>query len=198
MFENYSDMDRLVLERWPDILGLIEAHKATQDQIEAALDTVGDRITRWVREQGFDGVMEARQGEYHVWRPEWYDKRREEAKVLLTIGGFCPAGYRKVNDKYPYLWVNTYTLERFKVKAADRASFGQALRAALGDEVRNWEDEHVDEADGPLGRYLRQYDNAARARLVLESDALFLFCKEHLPTLFGLADVVDAELKRAL
>ena len=197
MFENYTDMDRLVLERWPDVLGLIEAQKTAQDHIEAALESVGDRITRWVREQGFDGEMKPRQAEYHAWRPGWYDKRRVDAKVRLTLGGFCPAGYRKVDDKYPYLWINTYSLESFKVKPPDRVKFGQALRSALGDEARTWEDEHIDDADGPLGRYLRQYDNAARARLMMDPENLLAFFKEHLPTLFGLADRIDHELKHA-
>jgi hypothetical protein len=196
VFDNYTEMDRLVLERWPDVLGLIEAHKTAQDHIEAALESVGERITRWVREQGFDGTMSPRQAEFHAWRPTWYDKRKDEAKVLLTIGGFCPAGYRKVDDKYPYLWVNTYPLDRFKIKPPDRVKFAQGLRAALGENARSWEAEEVDDADHPLGRYLRQYDNAARARLLLEADSLLAFAKEHLPVLFELADIVDSELRK--
>jgi hypothetical protein len=70
------------------------------------------------------------------------------------------------------------------------------LRAALGDDARSWETEDVDDTDHPLGRYLRQYDNAARARLLLEADSFLAFGKEHLPVLFGLADIIDSELNR--
>src|SRR5262249_6036693 len=159
------------------------------------LESAGERLTRWVREQGFDGAMYSRDAEYHAWRPAWYDKRKDEAKVLLTLGGFCPVGFRKVDAKYPYLWVNTYSLDRFKVKPPERAKFAQALRAALGPDAPSWDGEDVDDADGPLGRYLRQYDNLARARLLLEPERFMGFCTEHLPTLFGLADIIDRELQ---
>lgn len=196
MFDNYTEIDRLVLERWPEVLGIIDAHRTAQEHMEIALESVADRIARWVREQGFEGEMSAKQAEFSVWRPEWHDKRKGEAKVLLTIGGFCPTGYRKLNDKYPYLWVNTFPLERFKVKAPERIKFAQALRVALADDAPTWEAENIDDADHPLGRYLRQYDNTARARLVLEPDALVGFCKEHLPSLFALAPIIDSELQR--
>ena len=196
MFDNYTEMDRLVLERWPDVVGLIEAQKTAQEHIEDALGPIGERLTRWVREQGFDGAMSARDAEFNVWRPSWYEKRKDEAKVLLTLGGFCPIGFRKVDAKYPYLWVNTYPLDRFKIKSPDRVKFAQGLRAALGDDARTWEAEGIDDADHPLGRYLRQYDNAARARLLLEPDSFLAFGKEHLPVLFGLANIVDSELQR--
>lgn len=196
MVDNYTEMDRLVLERWPDVVGLIEAQKAAQQHIEDALTSFGERLIRWVREQGFDGTMSARDAEFHAWRPAWYDKRKDEAKVLLTLGGFCPIGFRKVDASYPYLWVNTYPLDRFKIKPPDRVKFAQGLRAALGEEARSWEADDIDDADHPLGRYLRQYDNAARARLLLEPDRFLEFAKEHLPVLFGLADIMDSELQK--
>jgi hypothetical protein len=196
VFENYTEMDRLVLERWQDVIGLNEAYKATQDHIEEALEAAGERITRWVREEGFEGEMSARDGEFWAWRRSWYDKKKDEVRVYLTLGGFCPIGFRKIDERYPYLWVSTYQLERFKVKAPDRVKFAQALRTALGPDARSWEDENVDDADHPLGRYLRQYDNAARARLLLDPDNLVSFCKEHFPDLFKLADVIDPELQR--
>jgi hypothetical protein len=74
--------------------------------------------------------------------------------------------------------------------------FAQGLRTALGDNARAWEAEDIDDADHPLGRYLRQYDNAARARLLLDPDSFLTFGKEHLPVLFGLADTIDSELQR--
>src|SRR4051812_25047093 len=101
-------MDRLVLERWQDVTGLIEAHEIAQKHVEKALDAVGERVIRWAREPGFDGEMSARDAELNVWRPAWHDKRRDTAKILLTLGGFCPLGFRRVDSKYPYLWVSTF------------------------------------------------------------------------------------------
>jgi hypothetical protein len=196
VFENYTDMDRLVLERWEDVVGLNEAYRATQERMEQAVDVAGERIARWAREQGFDGEMSAREGEFSAWRPGWYDKRKDEARVYLALGGFCPIGFRKIDENHPYLWVNTWPLDRFKVKAPERVKFAQALRTALGAEARSWQDENIDDADHPLGRYLRQYDNAARARLLMDPDSLVSFCQEHLPVVFKLADVIDPELQR--
>ena len=31
---SYSDMDQLVLQRWTDVVGLLEAHRGVQDRIE--------------------------------------------------------------------------------------------------------------------------------------------------------------------
>ena len=43
----YSDMDQLILQRWPDVMGLIDAHRGVQERIEEMLDIVGERIARW-------------------------------------------------------------------------------------------------------------------------------------------------------
>jgi len=196
VFDKYTEMDRLILERWSDVAGLIDAHRTAQDHIEAALETAGERVMRWVREQGFDGEMLARDAELNVWRPSWFDRRKDEPRVFLTLGGLCPIGYRRVDEPYPFLWVMTHTLGHFKVKEPDRVKFAHALRMALGETASSWDDAGVDDAEHPLGRYLRQYDNGARARLLLNPDSLVDFCKEHLPALFALADPIDTELQK--
>ncbi len=196
MADSYTDLDRLILERWTDVVGLINAHKEVQDHVEAVVETVAERVARWARDQDFESDVSARDAQFYVWRPAWYDKRKGESRVTFILGGFCPAGFRKVNDPHPYLWVDTSALEHFKVKEPERIRFAQGLRSALGDHARDWEAEGLDDADLPLGRYLREYDNEARAKLLLDPDALFAFCTQHLPTVMGLADVVDAELKR--
>ncbi len=128
--------------------------------------------------------------------PAWYDKRKDAMKVRFVVGAFCPIGFRKVDEPYPYLWAYTEGLERFRVKAPDRIRFAQAVRVALGEAAPAWEGEGVDDADQPLGQYLRRYDNASRAKLLLDPDALFAFFTEHLPALFAIAPVIDAELQR--
>jgi hypothetical protein len=191
----YSDLDKLLLERWTDVVGLIDAHKSLQDRIEEVINIVGDRVERWARPQGFETETVARDAEIHAWRPEWADKRRGP-RVYFAIGGFCPSGFRKVDDPYPYLWLYTETLENFKVKEPEREAFAHAIRGTLGGQAREWEAHDVKDADAPLGRYLTGYDDVARARLVADPDALFTFCTEHLPMLFPLADVIEAELQK--
>jgi hypothetical protein len=42
----YTEMDRLILQRWPDVIGLIEAHREVQDRIEEMIELVGERLSR--------------------------------------------------------------------------------------------------------------------------------------------------------
>lgn len=192
---SYSDIDRLILERWIDVVGLIEAHRDVQGRIEELVETVGERVARWARPKGFEIRTEARKSEIYAWRRAWADKRKGE-RISLALGGFCPIGFRSIDHAYPYLWVYTDPLENFRVKEEERIAFSHTLRTALGDRAGDWEAHDVDDADAPLGRYLTQCDNAARARLVMDPDALFDFCTDHFPTLFELADIVEAELQR--
>jgi hypothetical protein len=189
----YSDMDQLILQRWPDVMGLIDAHRGVQERIEEMLDIVGERIARWAHPLGFETSVEARDAEFHAWRPGWSD-RRKGPKVTLALGGVCPAGFRKVEAPHPYQWVYIRNLADFRVKDAERAAFSQALRASLGELARRWEAEDVDDLEGPLGHYLTGIGNMERAQLVSKQDSLFTFATENLQPLFQIADVVEAEL----
>lgn len=191
----FTEMDRLVIERWTDVVGLIEAHRETQDRIQEMIDVVGERVARWARPLGFDVETFAKDAEFHAWRPSWAD-RRKGSRVQLVLGGFCPLGYRRLDARHPYLWVNTGDLESFKVKEAERIQFSQSLRTALGGEAKAWEAEGTDDADTPLGRYLTAISDTERARHIAGPDALFEFVTANYPTVFALGDVIDAELAK--
>lgn len=191
----YTEMDRLVLERWTDVRGLIEAQEDVQDRMEELIRVVGDRLARWAFPQGYTLEAAPKDGEFHLWRPAWADRRKGE-KVSLTLGGFCPIGFRKVEDRYPYLWLYTSQLEDFKVKEQQRRELAEALRVALGERARRWESSDADDAGAPLGRHLPEYDEQARARLLLDPDALFDFGTRHIPELFELSDAVETELEK--
>lgn len=195
MLVEFTDVERLVLERWTDVMGLIDVHRALQDRLEEQIKIVADRVGRWARPLGFEVDCSPREAQIYGWRSSWVD-RRKPARVCLAIGGFCPSGFRKIDNPYPYLWVYTDNLEEYKVKEPERVAFAQALRVALGELARDWDAQDVNDNDAPLGRYLTQYDNAQRARLLLDSNTLFNFCIEHLPVVFALADIVDSELKK--
>jgi hypothetical protein len=113
--------------------------------------------------------------------------------VELVIGGFCPEGFRKVDSRHPFLWAYTMGLDNFRVKPAERAAFGEALRVALGEQAKSWAADDVAD-DSPLGRYLTTIDNVERAALIASPDALFEFATTHFPALFELADTIDGEL----
>ena len=191
----FNDVERLILERWTEVMGLIGAHETLQDRLEELIQVVTERVGRWARPQGFEVDSSPRNAEINAWRPAWAD-RRKDPRVFLTVGGLCPIGFRKVDSAHPYLWVYTSNLADYKLKEPQRIAFAQALRTGLGDRAREWEAHDVDDLGSPLGRYLVEYDNAFRAKLLVDSDALFDFCKKHFPTLFSLADMIDADLQR--
>ena len=135
----YSEMDQLILQRWADVVGLIDAHRNTQDRIEEMIQTVGDRLARWAQPMGFETSVSTRGAEFQAWRPNWSDKRKDP-KVLLTLGGFCPLGFRKTEDKYPYQWVIIEGLSQYRMKDAERIAslslFGGPLATRLNHGMR--------------------------------------------------------------
>src|SRR5882672_11401259 len=141
----YSDMDQLILERWSDVVGLIEAHREAQDRVEEMLEVVGERVARWARPLGFETTVDAKLAQFSAWRPHWSEKRKDP-KVLLVLGGFCPFGFRKVDVSHPFQWIFTEGLSNYRLKDADRIAFAQALRAGLGAEAQSWESDDVDDA----------------------------------------------------
>lgn len=189
----YSDMDRLIIDRWQDVIGLMQAQRETEGRIEEMIEIVGERLSRWAQPQGYEMETFAKYAEYRFARSSWVD-RRKGAKVHLAVGGFCPSGFRKSEAAHPYLSVYIDNLSAFKMKEADLRAFSQALRKSLGTEARAWEAHDVDDTEHPLGRYLTFVGDADRTQLIGSEDALFAFVTEHAPTLFTLSDVIDGEL----
>jgi hypothetical protein len=191
----YSDMDRLIIERWSDVTGLIEAHEDTQNRIEQMIEVVGERLSRWARPRGYEIETQGKGAEFKAAKSSWID-RRKGARVQLTVGGFCPTGYKKMDADHPYLWVHIDNLASFRFKEPELVAFSHALRTALGTEARSWEASDVDDTDGPLGRHLTSISDMDRAQLIASEDALFDFVTAHFPTLFALSDIIDAELAK--
>jgi hypothetical protein len=191
----FNDVERLILERWTEVMGLVNARETLQDRIEEQIQIVAERVGRWAAPQGFEVDSSPRLAEINAWRSAWAD-RRKEPRVFLTVGGFCPIGFRKIKWPHPYLWVYTMNLKDYKLKEPQRTEFGRALRNALGSKAKEWEGDDIDDLEAPLGRYLIQYDNTFRAKLLLDPDALFEFCTQHFPTLFSLADTIEAQIQR--
>jgi hypothetical protein len=191
----YSDIDKLVLERWEDVRNLAQAQKDVQTRIEEVIGIAGERIGRWLREQGYEFEYDAAEASVSAWRPGWAE-RRKPAKVTLTVGGFCPPGYYKSDETHPFLWVYTEGFENYRVKEAARVAFAAALRRELGSAAAQWEDDAVDDTEGPLGQYLKALGVRDQCRLVASPDNLVKFALEQFPKLFELADAVDSCLAK--
>jgi len=186
-------MNRLIIDRWSDVTGLIEAHRETQDRMEELIETVGDRLGRWARAHDYQIETEAKWAEFKAAKSSWID-RRKGPRVQLVVGGFCPHGYKKMDADHPFLWLYIEKLTNFKCKEPDLIAFSQGLRKALGAEARSWESPDVDDTEQPLGRYLTTITDVDRAQLMATEDALFEFATGQFPTLFALSEIIDAEL----
>lgn len=192
MSQIYSDVDLLLLSRWQHVMSLLQAHRDIQPKIEQVIELTEGRLKPWAAAHGFEMSATPREARFDLWRAGWADKRKGP-KVKLTIGGFAPFGFRKVDEEHPYLWVHT-ELEAFKVKEPERVAFAERVRRRLGESAKDWADHNTDDGWAPFGRYLDGYDNRARAELVTGADKLYTFCTEHLPAVITLADPLEAEL----
>jgi hypothetical protein len=170
-------------------------YRQVQDRLEERIGTIEERLQRWAKEQGYEIELDAKQALISAFLPAWSDKRRG-AKVSLVLGAFCPLGYRKVENKYPYLAVYTGGLENFKIRREGRLDFAEALHQQLGDQAKEWRDPTVDDAETPLWRDLKEYDDNARCAFAADPDKLYEFAIRHLQELFQLSSFITAALEK--
>ncbi len=191
----YTDVDRLILERWNDVRDLFEAYEQTQDRIGEMLEEVGKKLERWLEGQGYRCDLEKPDAAFNAWKPSW-EHRRDGEMIWLSVGAVAPLGYRKVEASHPYLWVFTHGLESLRFKDPDCVKFGRDLRASLGPEARKWEHRDVKDASEPLGRYLTEVSEMDRVRLVQNPEDLLEFTQKQFQELFTLSASIDAALEK--
>lgn len=193
----YTDIDRMILERWDEVNQLIEAREETKDRIAKVIEAATERLRRWLEPQGYELQSWPKDGEFHVWRRTW-DVKKKGPAVKFILEGFCPPGYRRGAETFPCLWLATTALENYKLKEADRRAFAAGLRAELGASAADWDDDACDDANGPLVQYLREFDRGRQVNLVSSADNLAQFTMEHLSKSLAISDVVDRCVSRAI
>jgi hypothetical protein len=196
MATEYTDVDRLVLDRWQDVMGLIEAHEELQDRVEVAIDGVGDRLERWLEERNYEINCDSKSPSFLLGKTAWNNKRKDDWIVYFEVGGFAPFGFRKVREDHPYAWLHTDNLALLRMKEPERVEFAKALRQELGDGAKAWADKNVDDADSPLGRYFTDIKEADRVELIADSDRLFEFATKACEELFTLSEPIDRVLAK--
>jgi len=195
MATNYTDVDRLILERWQDVLGLRAAFDDLQDRIRDTIADVGGRLARWGKEFGYEIETVAKESRIHAWKASWANRRGEPA-LYFTLEGFAPVGYRKVDADSPSIWLITRDLDTIKMKEAERAEFVRQLKAALGDRAREWENDDTDPTDEPLGKYFSEVTLQDRVSMVAEPDKLYDFASRAFQSAFTLSDAIDQTLAK--
>jgi hypothetical protein len=77
----YSDVDRLILDRWDEVCALVEAQRALQDKIEQALAIARQRVSRWAEPQGYVIDAAPRDAEIYAWPVGWRTRSAATARV---------------------------------------------------------------------------------------------------------------------
>lgn len=192
----YTDVDRLILERWNDTMGLFEAYEELEDRIGETIQEVGERVGAWLGERGYQSDTDAKEPAFSAWKDEWRHRRRDEPLVYISVGAFAPSGYRKVKDEHPFLWVYVQNLHLLKIKDSERDKFAKELRLRLGDAARDWAHEDANDPDQPLGKYLTDISDQDRVRLVAEPDRLFEFATSGFEQLFSVSEAIGQTLEK--
>lgn len=193
----YSDVDRLLLERWDEVSELIDARDELEERIADVIESAGERVRRALQPMGYEIDIHPKEAWFDVYRMAWNDRRRG-ASVYFRLSGLCPRGYRRNEDPHPAMFVYTDTLENFRIKADERRRLATELRQALGDAAREWDDDECSDEDAPLGRYLTDIDNKARCELVSSPEKLATFAIGEFQKAFAIADIVDACVSKML
>ena len=195
MSSHYTDVDRLILERWNEVLDLQDAFKDLTDRMRDTVEDVLVKAERWLDEQGYRCAYDVKLPEISAWKPSW-EARRGQPGIRLVVGEFAPIGYGKVRSDHPFLWVMTATLDLMKMKEAERIQFARQLRQTLGPSAAKWDDREVSDADSPLGRYVNELPEQERVALAAQPQKMLEFVQAGFTELFELAEGIDASFPR--
>ncbi len=191
----YTDVDKMILTRWTEVVGLRAAFEELLERMEDTIDGALKKTERWADEKGLRTELDSREPHLDVWKPEWA-KRREEPAVFLRVGDFAPHEFGKVEEDHPWLWVMTDDVSGFKFNEEGRVQFARQLRTELGEAVARWDHRDTVEADEPLGRYCTELTDADRVRWMSEPDELMAFLIRGIDELVTLAPAIDTVLAR--
>lgn len=103
----WSDLERLIIQRWQDAAEFRDAVEATEEKLEGNLRRVGDRVAEWLKPGGFELWVEGDAAEFNAYRSSWVYKEEGGPVVVLSVGSLYPNGYRKVHSDDPYLGIYT-------------------------------------------------------------------------------------------
>jgi hypothetical protein len=192
MPSHYTDVEKLLLQRWPDVRALLTAYGELQDSIEEMLTGVGEELEKWADERGYSFETDPRGAEYSMWKETWAN-RRNDAGVWFVVGGFVPDGYRKVKSDHPFIWVYTNP-EALRIKSSLREQFVRDLRSSVGDALSEWQHPDADDS-APLGKQLTAFDGNQRLQWMTSPVSLAEFVKEAFEQLIPLVEPIDRVVK---
>src|SRR5436309_185518 len=179
MASRYTDVDLMILKRWDEVKGVLEAFDGLvclmQDIVEASLRKVAVVAT----EKGLSSDVNLKRPSIWFWKREW-ENRKKEPGISFEVFDFAPADYGKDVEDHPSMWVMTDGFSKLKMREGSE-DFGRAVRAALSPELlAKWSHEDADLSDSPLGRECHDLCETDRVRLMAEPEALGRFIVERM------------------
>ena len=191
----YTDVDRLILERWTEVNALREAFDELLERMREPIETAARRVKSRCDELGLASEYDVKQPSFDFWKNGWAN-RRDKAGIYFRIGDFAPFEYGNVKSEHPWLWVLTHDLDALRIKGTEAVQFAKELRAHLGSEAAKWDDPDVVDASEPLGRYCSEVPEADRVRWMTHPDELAGFLVKGVEELMTLAPAIDVVLEK--
>jgi hypothetical protein len=191
----YTDVDRLILDRWSEVVALREAFDGVLDRMRGTVEAGIVKAERWASERGYRTESDIKTPTLDVWRPDWENKRREPA-LWVRVGDFAPHEYGSVEQDHPWVWWFTEDLSKLKLSEVDRIAFARQLRGELGSTLSRWDHHECNESDTPLGRYCSDVSDAQRVKWMTSPEDLAAFLVAAVEDAMTLAPAVDTTLAR--
>jgi hypothetical protein len=186
----WTDLDRLILDRWGDVIEFRQALQSVELKIAASVAEVGRRVEVWAKDQGYQSNSDVNDAGVYIYRPEWVVD--ENALVWFVVGSIAPRGFRKVTDHFPFIGV--YLLLP-GVNGPAREQFAYDLQAEWGPLWASFRHDPEEPQRYALLEYLQQVDAKARETAILDPEALFTLVRQQFERLLPLTAGIDARLK---
>jgi hypothetical protein len=193
-FATWTDLDRLIFDRWTDLVELRQAVAATEKKLKDNVAEVGRRVETWAKDKGYGSDTATDNGpSIYVYKPDWIVD--DLALVHFTVGGIVPNGFLATDESAPFIMVEVSSLKKLGLKGPAREEFGRSLRDEWKGLWPNFQHEPEDPTKYALLEYLRKLDDTARLALALDPDAMLALVTDQFERLFPLAAGISARLE---
>jgi hypothetical protein len=188
MANGETTLEAFLFEQWPEAIALRDAVGELEDSLTARLTSVAERVSPWCEEHGFRCLpCHRRYAAINVAKPSWMDSQ-DTPRVYISVAALFPAGFRKVVDPHPSIWVYSYGLAK-----QEQGPFRDALSRRLVDRPGNWINDDCKKI-GPAGHYVTSHGDPERIALARSEELLEAFVREQLALALTVVGDVDSAL----
>lgn len=181
-------IDDFLFEEWPEATALRDALVGLEERLAGRLKVVAERIAPWCAEHSFSYVeCDPKFAAINLAKVGWMSND-VTPRVYCSVAGLFPAGYRRVADPHPSVWVYTYGMPR-----QEQVTFRDALTARLEGRPGGWINDDCTRR-GPAGQYAKSHGDTERIALARSTEALEEFVRSQLAVVLAVSGDVDEAL----